>query len=142
MTPENFERLKTAIRTAEGKRLKPYKCPAGKWSIGYGRNLEDVGITDYEAEVMLDTSLGQAMEDLRTIPWFHLLDDVRQAVLIDMRYNLGMAGLRKFKKTLAAIAAGDYETAADQMLDSQWARQVGDRALRLSEMMRRGTWES
>jgi len=63
---------------------------------------------------------------------------VRQRVLLDMAFNLGISGLLKFKRTLKAIRAKQYEKAAEMMLDSRWATQVGQRAKRLSKMMATG----
>ena len=59
-------------------------------------------------------------------------------MLADMCFNLGINRLLGFKNTLAAIKAGDYEAAADGMLASMWAKQVGKRAHRLIKMMREG----
>jgi len=74
------------------------------------------------------------------LPWFTELDEVRQAVLVDMGYNLGIDGLLKFKRTLGSVESGNYANAAIQMLESKWATQVGHRAERLSDMMETGEW--
>lgn len=127
------------LRLHEGERLKPYRCTAGKLTIGIGRNLEDRGITADESAYLLGNDIDgfyAAIE--RELPWVQNLDEVRQRVLLDMAFNLGLAGLLGFKNTLATIKAGDYQKAAAMMLDSKWAGQVGQRAQRLSRMMSTG----
>ena len=127
------------LRLHEGERLKPYRCTAGKLTIGVGRNLEDRGITREEAAYLLANDIAaEERELLRALPWVAKLDDVRQRVLLDMAFNLGVVGLLAFKRTLATIQAGDYQRAAAMMLDSKWAGQVGQRAERLSRMMATG----
>jgi lysozyme len=127
------------LRLHEGERLKPYRCTAGKLTIGIGRNLEDRGITPEESAYLLENDIARFQTELlRALPWVAKLDEVRQRVLLDMAFNLGVQGLLQFKRTLAAIQAGDYERAAPMMLDSKWAEQVGQRAERLSRMMLTG----
>ena len=127
------------LQSDEGLRLKPYHCTAGKLTIGYGRNLEDRGITEAEAEYLLENDVSEIYEDLAEIyDFFTHLSPMRKAVLIDMAYNLGLGGLNKFQNMIKAIDDGDYSTAASEMLDSRWASQVGDRAERLAKLMRTG----
>jgi lysozyme len=127
------------IRLHEGERLKPYRCTAGKLTIGVGRNLDDRGITREESAMLLDGDIRLLeIELFRALPWASALDDVRQRVLLDMAFNLGLPGLLQFKRTLEAIRTGQYQQAATMMLDSLWARQVGQRAERLSRMMATG----
>lgn len=133
--------LTNLIRTHEGIRLFPYKCPAGKLTIGFGRNLEARGITVKEAEFLLENDLAKIKVDLNNrIDFFGHLDDVRQAILIDMAYNLGTKGLLSFRRMLHYLDLGNYKKAAKEMLDSKWAKQVGRRAVKLSHMMRDGNW--
>lgn len=123
----------------EALKLKLYKCPAGKWSIGVGRNLEDRGITEPEAMFLLANDIDQAEKDARTL--FQTFDDMsdnRKAVLCNMSFNLGMPRLAGFKKLRKAVESQDYETAAAEMLHSAWALQVGRRAERLAKLMRDG----
>ena len=122
----------------EGLRLHPYRDTVGKLTIGYGRNLDDVGISQAEAEMMLTHDIAQAADSLTNLPVFAVLDDVRQAVLITMAFNLGRTGLMGFRRMWAALAERDYDCAAREMLDSKWARQVGIRAERLAEQMKTG----
>lgn len=128
------------LRLHEGERLKPYRCTAGKLTIGVGRNLEDRGITATESAYLLGNDIdGFYVALQKALPWVAQLDEVRQRVLLDMAFNLGIQGLLTFKNTLATIKAGDYEKAGPMMLDSRWAGQVGKRAERLSTMMVTGT---
>ena len=126
------------IKKHEGFSGKAYLCPAGRLTIGYGRNLEDRGITKSEAEYLLTNDIIELTERLQYVPAFKTLDTVRQTVLVDMAYNLGIDGLLGFKKMLACIVASDYDGAAKEMLDSRWAKQVGSRATELAGMMREG----
>lgn len=116
-----------------------YKCTAGKNTIGYGRNVEDRGISKPEAEFLLNNDIVYCHDQLASrLPFYDSLDDVRKAVLIDMAVNLGIHGLMCFKKTLNLISVGSYKLAAEEMLKSKWADQVGYRAGELSEMMASG----
>jgi len=127
------------LRLHEGERLRPYRCTAGKLTIGVGRNLEDRGITAEESAMLLSNDISrEERELLAALPWVAKLSEVRQRVLLDMTFNLGLQGLLAFKRTLAAIQAGQYQQAAGMMLESLWARQVGQRAQRLSQMMATG----
>lgn len=117
-----------SLKEHEGFRAKVYQCPAGKNTIGYGRNLDDRGITLEEAEMLLDNDIIECVKDLSTFPWWNNLTDVRQAALIDMRFNLGPSRFRSFKQMLRALDMGDYTEAAHQVLNSNYAKQVGRRA--------------
>ena len=140
MTNRDFAALTSQLIAHEGLRLKPYTDTTGHLTIGVGRNLSEVGITRDEALDMLETDIERAMGQLfLRWPWAAQLDAVRQRVLIDMVFNLGADGFGKFRRMLAAAQAGDYESAAAEMLASKWATQVGQRATRLAHMMRTGT---
>jgi lysozyme len=140
MTEALMNRIKAQLVRHEGLRLKPYRCTAGKLTIGIGRNLDDRGISQKEAYVLLENDIQncekQLLDEIPEI--YNGLDDVRKSVLLNMCFNLGIKGLLEFKNTLAFIAAGDWERAANGMLASKWAKQVGRRAIELSEMMRKG----
>jgi lysozyme len=139
MNQANEAALVRQIELHEGTRLKPYRCTAGKLTIGVGRNLEDRGISLSEARILLANDLADVRNGLRNaLPWVAQLDDVRQRVLIDMAFNLGIQGLLAFKRTLEAVRQGQYQQAAAMMLQSRWATQVGQRAQRLSRMMATG----
>ena len=131
-------RLKKQLVIDEGFRSKPYRCSAGKLTIGIGRNIEGVGISRDEAEYMLQNDI----ENLLSLLWIRQaiegLDSVRTEVFLNMAFNLGSSRLFGFKKMLAALADRDFERAADEMIDSAWYSQVGSRAVRLVEEMRTG----
>lgn len=123
----------------EGMSKKPYYCFGGKLTIGVGRNLDDVGITEDEALYLLRNDIESARDALtQKLSWFPGLDEARQGVLINMCVNLGVKGLMKFKKTLALIENKYYEEASREMLKSKWAKQVGNRAVELSKIMATG----
>jgi lysozyme len=120
----------------EGFEAKVYHCPAGKLTVGVGRNLEDKGITREEALYLLRNDIKECESDLNTIfDDFKGLDDIRKNVLIDMRFNLGPNRFRQFKKMIEAVRQKDFQQAAEEMKDSNWYRQVGKRAENLCEMM-------
>jgi lysozyme len=122
----------------EGVRLKPYLDTVGKTTIGVGRNLTDVGISQAECDALLENDIARITAWLdRNLPWWTGLDAVRQRVIVNMAFNM-QGGLLSFVNTLAAMQRGDYATAANGMLASRWATQVGARATRLADMMRNG----
>jgi lysozyme len=136
------DHLISQLTRDEGCRLHPYKDSVGKTTIGIGRNLDDVGISQDEANVLLGNDIDKAESALRSaLPWTVNLDDARVGVLVNMTFNMGINTMLKFKDTLAHIQAGNYDAAATGMLSSQWARQVGARAQRLAEQMRTGQWQ-
>lgn len=122
----------------EGVKLRPYRCTAGKLTIGVGRNLEDVGISRAEAEELLQHDIDRILREARHLPVYEDLDHIRQNVIMNMLFNLGLSRLLKFKRMFEALEKGSYTLAAAEMLDSRWAEQVGDRAKELAEMMRTG----
>ncbi len=127
------------LRRDEGVRLRPYRCTAGRLSIGVGRNLDDVGISAAEAELLLDNDIARAAADLdRALPWWRGLSEARQRALVNMAFNLGLPRLLGFSAMLAALRAGDYSRAAAEALNSRWAGQVGARAARVAAMIREG----
>jgi len=136
--PMNRQLLRSQLERHEGLRLKPYHDTVGKLTIGYGRNLEDVGISRDEADFMLDNDIDQVERQLETVDEYRELDPVRQAVIANMAYNLGFVGLMGFKNMWAAIERRDWNSASKEMMRSKWARQVGVRAVELSEIMRTG----
>jgi len=140
MTEALMNRIKAQLVRHEGLRLRPYRCTAGKLTIGIGRNLDDCGISQKEAYILLENDIQDCDQSLiDEIPEiYNALDEVRKSVLLNMCFNLGISGLLEFNNTLTFIAAGDWERAANGMLASKWAKQVGKRAIELSEMMRKG----
>ncbi len=140
MTESLKNRIKAQLVRHEGLKLKPYRCTAGKLTIGIGRNLDDCGISQKEAYTMLERDILDCEQWLiDEIPdIYNNLDEVRQSILLNMCFNLGIKGLLGFNNTLSFIAASDWERAANGMLASKWAKQVGYRAIELAEMMRKG----
>lgn len=133
----NLPALRQQLIKDEALRLKPYLDTVGKWTVGVGRNLTDRGVTETEAMFLLDNDVRLVADELDDkLPWWRTLDDERQNILANMCFNMGIGRLQGFKLMLAALRAGNRDEAARQMLDSEWARQVGDRAERLAAAMR------
>lgn len=131
--------FKQLLRQHEGSRRFPYADSEGKMTIGVGRNLDDVGLSDVEIDWLLGNDVARVIADLnRHLPWWRRLSATRQLVIASMCFNLGIHGLLQFKKTLPLVEAGDYRSAAAEMLKSKWAKQVGGRAVELSRMMETG----
>jgi lysozyme len=112
-----------------------------KTTIGYGRNLEDVGISQAEADMLFERDFAKAEAEVRRLCKEFNIDcegliEQRFYVLTDMMFNLGYDRLSKFKKMLYALKKGLYEDVANEMLDSLWAKQVGNRATQLAALMR------
>jgi len=127
------------IKKHEGLRLRPYFDSLGHVTIGYGRNLQERGISEAEAASMLDSDIDNCIEELKnTYDFWELLNEVRQAVLVDMCYNLGIKRLGQFKRMEEAIRLRTWSKASFEMLNSVWARQVGGRAKELALLMKTG----
>ncbi|EEE06843.1 glycoside hydrolase family protein [Burkholderia multivorans] len=130
--------LKAELTRDEGRRSRIYVDTVGKVSGGIGRNLTDKGFRDNEIDLMYQNDIAETEAWLdRNLPWWRSLDPVRQRVMMNMAFNM-QGKLLTFVNTLAAIKRGDYAAAADGMLASKWASQVGARATRLASMMRSG----
>ena len=129
---ESFEDM---LIRHEGMRHSPYIDSLGVQTIGIGHNLHKPLSHAAIMQIFKD-DLADAQNDcLHAFPWFADLDDTRQWVLINMCFNLGLTRLKGFYKFLAAVERGDYETAAMEMLDSLWAKQVKGRARELAALM-------
>ena len=130
------------LKLHEGLRLKPYKCTSGKLSIGVGRNLEDIGISEKEAEILLLHDIEEAERQLAAhFPWTQDLDEVRLAALINFTFNVGIGTVGKFVNAMALLRDGNYDMAADEFLNSRWAKQVGQRAIDVTDQIRTGEWK-
>lgn len=135
----NRNRFMTQIRFHEGVRNKVYKDHLGIETIGVGRNLVDRGLTDDEVDYLLSNDIQIVENELdKSLSWWRDLDEVRQRALADLVFNMGLPRLHGFVKTLAALKSRDYHTAAEELLDSKYAKQVGARADRIAEMIRTG----
>lgn len=136
-----MKELRALLIKHEGKRNKPYVDSVGKITIGVGRNLEDVGLSDVEIDVLLANDIISAKTDATVnFDWYQDLDPVRRDVITMMIFNLGINRFKKFEKMIAAVADARYELAAIEMMDSLWARQVGNRAVELANMMSSGKY--
>ena len=154
---DQMDRLRIQLILNEGLSLTMYKCTAGKNTIGVGRNVDDnpltdeekkhlgnknifkTGITKEEAMYLLDNEINEVIGKLtRQISIFIKLDPIRQRVLIDLGFNMGVPGLLKFKNTLAALNRLDYEATAKGLENSLWFTQIKTRGPRVVKMMRTG----
>lgn len=135
-----IEQLRKMLVRHEALRLRPYRDSVGKLTIGVGRNLDDVGISEPEAMLLLSNDIGAAKTEAQKLLWFGRLDSVRQDVIIDMIFNLGLPKFLLFKDTIQAIEMANWPEAAAHMLNSKWAAQVGKRADELAQMMLTGEY--
>jgi len=135
----DLEILFDQLKDFEGLELKAYQCTAGKTTIGLGRNLDDYGITKEEAFYLAENNITELEDELdRALPWWWELNEARQRALLNMAYNIGTPALLKFKKTLDHLKNGFYDEAAEEVLDSRWASQVGRRAIFISDVFKTG----
>jgi lysozyme len=147
--------VRDLITKHEGVRLVKYADSQGHWTVGVGHNLDamplDPALWEDDAQTLISPATCDQLlsDDLSAAtfaaaqnfaPWFQALDEVRQAVILDMLFNMGFATLRTFQTFLGMVSAGNYGAAADDMLHTLWAKQVGPRAIEDSEMMRSGLW--
>ena len=132
-----MEGLREDLIADEGIRLKPYLCPAGKTTIGVGRNLDDVGITEDEAMEMLENDIERVKSQLaKALPWLETKPPDVQRAIANMTFQMGLGALLKFKKMLAALQARDYNAARREALDSAWAKQTPQRAKRVTDLFK------
>ena len=134
--------LKQQLVRHEGSRSKPYydNATPPRLTIGVGRNLDDVGLSQDEIDLLLTNDINRSIKYLTDhIEWVNSLDEPRRIVLVNMCFNMGISRLLHFQKMLAALQSGDYQKAADEMIDSAWYKQVGVRALELVNQMKTGT---
>ena len=129
----------------EGKKRFVYRCTSNALTIGVGRNIDPnkggIGLSDDEILYMLRNDIKRVYDELDSnLPWFKDLDDVRQDVLQDMCFNMGISRLLNFRKMLAAVELGLYDRASDELLNSKYAEQVKGRAIKLARMMKEGKY--
>lgn len=135
------EKLSAELRADEGVRNKLYLDTANppKWTGGVGRNFSDRPMSPALIQFMLDEDIDLVVDQLdRMAPWWKKLCDARQNVLANMCFQMGWPRLSGFKQFFAALQAGNWNKAADEMMDSDWARQTPARAKRLEAVMRAG----
>jgi len=132
------------LRKHEGVEKYAYKCTADKVTIGVGRNIDKsggIGLSDDEIDYLLSNDIKRVSAELiRAFSWYSELDEVRKDAMIDMCFNMGLPRLSKFKNSLAAMKNGDYDIAAIEFLDSNWAKQVGSRSITITDMIRSGEY--
>jgi len=129
-------KIEQQLEQHEGKANKPYTDTMGKITIGIGRNLTDVGLSEDEIQYLFQNDLKRVIRSLDNwLPWWREKPENIRNVLMDMCFNLGIEGLLGFKKFLRALHEGNYLEAADEMVESKWYHQVGIRAKTLTEMV-------
>jgi lysozyme len=145
-----IDNLLDQLKRDEGCILRVYRDTKGILTAGVGHNCEAHGenlvegqsISQEQADTWLQQDIQTAKNTLFSkLPWVVNLDFIRQSVLINMCFNMGINGLIQFHQTLQAIASGNYTLAAERMLQSTWASQVGARAKRLATQMSLGIWQ-
>ena len=137
-----MNKLIEQLKRHEGIELKPYQDTVGKWTIGVGRNLDDIGISEQEAEMLLLNDITEAKRQLIAVmPWTQELDEVRFSALLNFVFNVGIGTASKFVNAMALLKQKSYDMAAQEMLNSRWAKQVGQRAIEVTEQIRTGEWQ-
>lgn len=135
--------VRDLIERHEGRVPYAYDDSLGYLTVGVGHLIDKRkggALPDHIIDALLDYDIeAHSKELLAELPWVRQLDEVRQAVLIDMRFNLGH-GLLEFKRMLGHVQKSEWALAASEMHASTWATQVGMRAVRLAGMMRTGEW--
>jgi lysozyme len=132
------EKLKDWIKKCEGFKPYPYLDTVGKMTIGYGRNIQDNGISKEEADALFDNDFARCERELAPYAWYINQPQHVQDALMNMCFNLGIGRLLGFRKMIKALVVKDYTTASIEVLESEWAAQVGDRAKDVALMMRQG----
>lgn len=126
------------IEREEGFVSTVYLCPAGKQTIGYGFNLEAQPMPKEVADLWLRILIDDIRERLSKYDWYNKLNADRKTVIIDMCYQMGMSGVFNFENMIDALEAGNYETAAYEIMDSLYAKRHRNRAKRNSDAMLTG----
>jgi len=135
----NKNRFIKQMRFHEGVKNKVYKDHLGIETIGVGRNLVDRGLSDEEVDYLLGNDITIVENELDNgLSWWRDLDEVRQRALADLAFNMGIPRLHGFVKMLDGLQRRDYHAAADELLDSKYAKQVGARSERVATMIRTG----
>ena len=129
--------LLNEIKNHEGFRSRVYKCTEGYDTIGYGFAIKDLELTEEIAELILTKKLAELqLRICNAFEWFIDSPQDVQDVVTNMCYQLGLSGFSKFKKTIYYLETQQYDEAADEMLDSLWAKQTPNRAKELSNIIR------
>ncbi len=133
------DKLRALLIKHEGLRLKPYLDTVGKTTIGIGRNLDDKGISNDEANYLFMNDVDEAtFQAMKVLPDFVSFSENRRNALVDMVFNMGINRFLGFKKMIAAIKSGDWTAAANEMRNSAWAAQLPARVAELAELVEKG----
>lgn len=138
-----MKELVEQLKIHEGVRTHFYRCTSGLATIGVGRCIEEgsLGLSEDEINYLLENDIERCGSELAfNFDWFSELDEVRQHAIINLCFNLGITRLRGFVNAIEAMNVHAYEKAADEFLDSRWAKQVGQRALDVTHMIRTGEY--
>ncbi len=140
-----MNKLLKIVKEHEGFSPWAYQDSLGYWTVGYGKCLDkrqNCGLTEEEATYLLTNELSSAELELSHFDWFKLLDTVRQDVLIELCFNIGLSGVLKFHQMINAIQNKDYPAAAMHLLNSLWAKQVSkDRSENMANRLSKGTYD-
>ncbi len=135
----NIDQLAAQLTIDENKRKRIYTDTVGKITGGVGRNLTDRDFSEDEIQLMLKNDIDMVCDQLdNTLPWWKQMTDRRMQALANMAFNMGITTLLTFKNSLGLLRDGKYDAAADAFMDSKWAKQVGARAVRVTQMIREG----
>lgn len=145
MTRPKVKDIESQLREDEGEVLHAYNDSEGYLTIGIGTLIDKRkggGLLPEESAFIFQNRMRILKDRIRkALPWFDELDVVRQGVLLNMAFQMGVDGLLKFKNTLRHVQARQWTAASVGMLDSLWAKQTPERAERLAEQMRTGVWQ-
>ena len=135
----DMKRLIDELSFDEGRKPRIYTDTVGKITGGVGRNLSDRAFFEDEIDLMLKNDIKLVEKDLdANLPWWRTMTDARQRALVNLCFNLGISRLLLFKNSLALLKVGKYDEAAAAFMNSNWAKQVGKRANRVTAMIRNG----
>ena len=135
-----MDNLIKMLRSHEGVRSTVYLDSVGIETIGVGRNLKEVGLSDDEIDYLLVNDINRCKAEAKTFDWYEDLNTVRREAILNLLFNLGKPRFLGFKKAIAALESNDYEESAAQFWDSRWREQVGKRAEDICHMIRTGNY--
>lgn len=137
--------LREQLMDEEGVVPYAYKDHLGYLTIGCGRLIDKRKggrLRPDEIALLLDNDIEEKTQEVeKALPWVRELDEPRRAVVVGMAFQMGTAGLLKFKNTLRAVTDGRWQDAHDGMLASKWAEQTPARAKRMARQMLTGEWQ-
>ena len=126
-----------SIKAHEGYEPMVYQCTEGHDTIGVGFKVDDLFLSEKVCDLILEEKLNDLIPRIeRKLSWFRYTQDEVKLVIVNMCYQMGLSGVLKFKRALAAMEIKNWEMAADEMLDSLWARQTSRRANELADIIR------